>query len=344
MSEGIHGQIAQLKAAFEKDVQSAGSSQDLLDLKVKYLGRKGPIQALMQELRHCTPDERPAVGQTINTLKQTVEDALEKSLAQLKRKEMDVKLATEHVDVTLPSRRRFLGKKHPVMQMLDEVIDVAIGMGFTVQYSPEVETEYYVYSGLNFAPDHPARDMQDTFYITDELMLRSHTTSIQQHLFENLTPPFRVIAPGKCYRNEAISARSHVFFHQVDAIYVDKGVTFGDLLATKEAFYSRLFNQKVTLRVRPSYFPFVEPGMEVDIKCTECGGKGCRLCKHTGYLEVCGAGMIHPKVLQAGGLDPNVYSGYAWGGGIERLALLKYGIPDIRILSENDMRFLSQFP
>lgn len=344
MSEGIQGQIAQLKNAFEKDVQEAGSSQDLLNLKVKYLGRKGPIQALMQELRHCSNEERPAMGQAINALKQSVESELDKSLEQIKRKEMDLKLANEEVDVTLPGRRRFLGKKHPVIQMLDEVIDVAIAMGFTVQYSPEIETEYYVYSGLNFPADHPARDMQDTFYITDDLMLRSHTTSIQQHLFENLTPPFRVIAPGKCYRNEAISARSHVFFHQVDAIYVDKGVTFADLLATKEAFYSRLFNQKVELRVRPSYFPFVEPGMEVDIKCTECAGKGCRLCKNTGYLEVCGAGMIHPNVLKAGGLDPDIYSGYAWGGGIERLALLKYGIPDIRILSENDLRFLSQFP
>ncbi|MBP9840847.1 MAG: phenylalanine--tRNA ligase subunit alpha [Simkaniaceae bacterium] len=344
MTSKISEKIEELRQAFKLDLVGCSLSRDLQELKVKFLGRKGPIQALMQELKECPADQRPQMGQSINQLKDFISSELESKIEQTEAQELQNKLSHERVDVTLPGRRPLLGKKHPVIQMLDEVIEVAISMGFSVEYSSELETEYYCYGGLNFPPDHPARDMQDTFYVTDDLLLRSHTTSIQQHLFENLTPPIRVIAPGKCYRNEAISARSHVFFHQVDAIYIDKNVTFADLLATKEAFYSKLFNQQVELRVRPSYFPFVEPGMEVDIRCTECGGKGCRLCKQTGWLEVCGAGMVHPEVLKAGGLDPEVYSGYAWGGGIERLALLKYGIPDIRILSENDLRFLSQFP
>lgn len=344
MTLKIIEKIEELRLSFNLDREKISTSHDLQELKVKYLGRKGPLQALMQELKDCPADQRPQMGQVINQLKEFISTEIENQLKALSQKELNFKLLHERVDVTLPGKRPPLGKKHPVIQMLDEVIEVAISMGFSVEYSSELETEYYCYGGLNFPPDHPARDMQDTFYVTEELLLRSHTTSIQQHLFENMAPPIRVIAPGKCYRNEAISARSHVFFHQVDAVYVDKNVTFADLLATKEVFYSKLFNTQVEIRVRPSYFPFVEPGMEIDIRCTECGGKGCRLCKQTGWLEVCGAGMIHPEVLKAGGLDPEVYSGYAWGGGIERLALLKYGVPDIRILSENDLRFLSQFP
>ena len=227
--------------------------------------------------------------------------------------------------------------------MLDEVIEILVGMGFSVQESPEIESEYYNYGGLNYPPDHPARDMQDTFYITPDILLRSHTTSIQQHMMENASPPIRILSPGKCYRNETITARSHVFFHQVDVLYIDKDVTFSDLLATKEEFYTKIFKQKIELRVRPSYFPFVEPGMEVDIKCSACAGSGCALCKHTGWLEVAGAGMVHPNVLKAGGIDPEVYSGYAWGGGIERLFMLRHGISDIRLFTENDVRFLSQF-
>jgi len=339
----VRNKIRDLKQAFDQEISKIEHTKQLEDLRVKYLGKKSPIQALMQELRDCTPEERPEMGKLINTLKQEVSSEIESQFHALRGRELSLRLAQEQIDVTLPGRRAFLGRKHPLTQMLDEVIEILIGMGFSVQYSPEIETEYYNYGGLNYPPDHPARDMQDTFYITPDLLLRSHTTSIQQHIMENSRPPIRILSPGKCYRNETITARSHVFFHQIDVLYIDKDVTFSDLLATKEEFYTKIFRQKIEMRVRPSYFPFVEPGMEVDIRCTSCGGSGCQLCKHTGWLEVCGAGMVHPEVLRAGGVDPEVYSGYAWGGGVERLFMLRHGISDIRLFTENDSRFLAQF-
>ncbi|MCB1115676.1 MAG: phenylalanine--tRNA ligase subunit alpha [Chlamydiia bacterium] len=336
--------IQDLKQSFLSELKTAQKTKELEELRVKYLGKKSPIQALMQDLRSCAPEERPEMGKLINTLKQEVTEELTSHFEKLEVQELNIRLAEETVDVTLPGRRKHLGRKHPLTQMLDEVIDILIGMGFSVERTPEIDTEYYNYGGLNYPPDHPARDMQDTFYITPDVLLRSHTTSYQQHVMERAQPPIRILSAGKCYRNETITSRSHVFFHQVDALYIDKNVSFADLLSTKEAFYSKIFNQKVELRVRPSYFPFVEPGMEVDIKCTSCGGSGCTLCKHTGFLEVAGAGMVHPNVLKEGGLDPEIYSGYAWGGGIERLFMLRHGISDIRLFTENDTRFLSQFP
>ena len=335
--------IEALKKSFQSEIENATVVKDLAQIRIKYLGKKSPIQALMQDLRNCTPEERPEMGKLINTLKQEVSAEIDTRHKTLQLKELSLRLATEKVDVTLPGRRLNLGGMHPLSQMLNEVIEILIGMGFSVQECPEIETEYYNYGGLNYPPDHPARDMQDTFYITPDVLLRSHTTSFQQHMMENVQTPIRILSSGKCYRNETITSRSHVFFHQVDVLYIDKDVTFSDLLATKEEFYTKIFKRKVDLRVRPSYFPFVEPGMEVDIKCTGCAGSGCSLCKHTGWLEVAGAGMVHPNVLKEGGIDPEVYSGYAWGGGIERLFMLRHGISDIRLFTENDTRFLSQF-
>ena len=340
----MQSRIRDLKQAFDQEISKVEHTKELELLRVKYLGKKSPIQALMQDLRDCKSDERPKMGKLINMLKQEVSAEIDSHYQTLREKELSVRLTQEKVDVSLPGRCSFMGRKHPLTQMLDEVIEILIGMGFSVQYCPEIETEYYNYGGLNYPPDHPARDMQDTFYITPDILLRSHTTSIQQHIMENTAPPIRILAPGKCYRNETITSRSHVFFHQIDVLYIDKDVTFSDLLATKEEFYTKIFRQKIEMRVRPSYFPFVEPGMEVDIRCTSCAGSGCQLCKHTGWLEVCGAGMVHPEVLKAGGVDPEIYSGYAWGGGIERLFMLRHGISDIRLFTENDMRFLSQFP
>jgi phenylalanyl-tRNA synthetase alpha chain len=216
-------------------------------------------------------------------------------------------------------------------------------MGFSVQYGPDIETDYYNFEALNFPHDHPARDMQDTFYIASNVLLRTHTSNIQTRIMESEKPPIRIIAPGKVYRNETITARSHVFFHQVEAVYVDKDVTFVDLLSTMDEFLAKIFGKKVETRYRPSYFPFVEPGMEVDIGCLNCKGNGCNLCKYTGWLEVAGAGMIHPEVLKNGDIDPETYSGYAWGLGVERLCMLKHGIKDIRLFTENDLRFLEQF-
>ncbi len=335
--------IYDLQKKFENDIVNAKSVKEVEQLKIVYLGRKSPIQALMNGLRDAKPEDRPAIGKVINDLKEEVSQKLSEKLESLTQQELAGRIEGESVDVSLPGRRSFFGRKHPIIQMLDETIDILIGMGFSVKYSPEIESEYYNYGGLNYPPDHPARDMQDTFYLSEEYLLRSHTTSIQQHMLENAKPPIRIISPGKCYRNETITARSHVFFFQLDVLYIDKNVTFADLLATKEEFFTKVFNQKIEMRVRPSYFPFVEPGMEVDIRCTCCGGKGCAVCKKTGWLEVSGAGMVHPNVLKAGGLDPEVYSGFAWGGGIERLFMLRHGIKDIRLFTENDMRFLSQF-
>ncbi|MCF7806504.1 MAG: phenylalanine--tRNA ligase subunit alpha [Simkaniaceae bacterium] len=336
--------IEKLSVAFEKDLLQASKAKDLEDLKIKYLGKRGPIAALMESLKGCLNEERPHMGRAINDLKVLIAKKIDEQHAHLKDLEINDQLAHEEVDIALPGRRTQLGGSHIVPQMLDEVLDILISMGFSVQYSPELDSEYYNYGGLNYPEDHPARDMQDTYYVTPELLLRSHTTNIQQRIMQAANPPIRIVSPGKCYRNETISSRSHVIFHQFDGLYIDKNVTFKDLLATQEEFYSRLFKKKVEIRTRPSYFPFVEPGLEIDIRCTSCDGAGCSLCKHTGWLEVCGAGMVHPEILREGGLDPDIYSGFAWGAGIERLCLLRHGIPDIRLFMENDMRFLRQFP
>lgn len=340
----MQDKILSLKLSFDEDLKKVANLNQLESLKVKYLGRKSPIQSLMQDLRTCSKEERPELGKKINELKNTITISIQTCQKPLEESELLNRLSQEQIDITLPGKMHFSGNKHPLSQMLDEALDILIGMGFSVQYTAEIETEYYNYDGLNYPLDHPARDMQDTFYIDEKNLLRSHTTTIQQHIMEHETPPIRVISSGKCYRNETITSRSHVFFHQLDALYIDTHVTFADLLATKKEFYMKLFNRKIELRVRPSYFPFVEPGMEIDIHCTACSGKGCSLCKQTGWLEVCGAGMVHPQVLEEGGLDPEKYSGYAWGLGIERLFMLRHGISDIRLFTENDTRFLAQFP
>jgi phenylalanyl-tRNA synthetase alpha chain len=340
----LHEQIGTLRSSFLQDLNTTLSVKDLEALKIKYLGKKGSIQALMVELKHCSQEDRPHMGKLINDLKEEVTSHCDHSLIRLSKQEMNARLEQEAIDPTLPGKTAFLGKTHPIHQMMDRVIDILIGMGFSVQYGPDVDTEFYNFEGLNFAPDHPARDMQDTFYLEENFLLRTHTSNVQVHTMEKYTPPIRVIAPGRCFRNEDISARSHVFFHQIEGFYIDRGVTFADLLSTMEDFLSKLLGEKVETRFRPSFFPFVEPGVEVDVRCTACKGSGCRLCKHTGWLEVLGAGMIHPNVLKKGNIDPEEYSGYAWGMGIERLVILQAGIPDIRLFTQNDIRFLAQFP
>jgi phenylalanyl-tRNA synthetase alpha chain len=340
----IQSQISALRTSFLEELRNSSSLKDLDALKIKFLGKKGSVQSLMLEMRHCSQEERPHMGKLINDLKEEMLSHCEHSSIRLQNEEMEARLAQETIDTTLPGRCSFLGKIHPIHQMMDRVIDILVGMGFSVQYGPDVDTEFYNFEGLNFAPDHPARDMQDTFYLDHNLLLRTHTSNVQVHIMEKYAPPIRVIAPGRCFRNEDISARSHVFFHQIEGFYIDKGVTFADLLSTMDQFLKKLLGENVKTRFRPSFFPFVEPGMEVDVHCTSCKGSGCRLCKHTGWLEVLGAGMIHPNVLKKGHIDPEEYSGYAWGMGIERLVILQSAIPDIRLFTQNDMRFLTQFP
>lgn len=335
--------IDKLRAEFQNEIAEAKSSADVEALRIKYLGKKGPVQSLMKELKDIPSDDRPKFGLQVNELKIEIESKLETYKETLILSEQDQQLASEKIDITIPGRRRFLGGKHLLTAVQDEILDVLISMGFSVQSAPDIETDYYNFEALNFPADHPARDMQDTFYLSEEWLLRTHTTNIQVRMMEAHRPPIRIISPGKVYRNEAVTARSHVFFHQIDPLYIDKGVTFADLLSTLDEFLKKLFHKDVEMRFRPSFFPFVEPGLEADIRCFLCEGKGCHVCKMSGWLEILGAGMVHPEVLKFGGIDPEVYSGFAWGMGLERLVMMKYGIPDIRMFTENDVRFLRQF-
>ncbi|GAB4229034.1 MAG: phenylalanine--tRNA ligase subunit alpha [Chlamydiales bacterium] len=336
-------QIEEMRRRFQQELQEAETYATIEQLQVKYLGRKGPVQELMKQLKSSSSEERPRLGKLINDLKEEISQQLEKKGKEFLLREENARLEHEKIDVTLPGRQRFLGKKHILTHVLDRIIDIMIGMGFSVQYGPDIDTDYYNFEALNFDQDHPARDMQDTFYITSDILLRTHTSNIQARVMEMQKPPIRVVAPGKAYRNEEVTARSHVFFHQIEAFYVNKGVSFSDLTATLDEFLDKLFDPSLKRRYRPSYFPFVEPGLEVDVSCLACHGEGCPLCKHTGWVEIAGAGMVHPEVLRNGGIDPEEYSGYAWGMGIERLVMVRHGIRDIRTFTDNDQRFLRQF-
>lgn len=339
----MRDQIASLRHQFQSELASVTGVKDIESLKVKFLGKKGPVQELMQSLRSLSVEEKPLAGQLINEFKSELAALCDQALASFSAIELQKQLVEETLDVTLPGRKQRKGGSHPIHKMLDEIIALFSQMGFSVQYGPDIDTDYYNYEGLNFPPDHPARDMQDTFYITPQMLLRSHTSNTQLRVMQGHPPPIRIIAPGTVYRNETISSRSHVFFHQVEGLYIDENVSFADLFSTMDLFCCRLFGRPVKTRYRPSYFPFVEPGLEVDVECTACDGKGCRLCKQTGWLEILGAGMVHPNVLENGGIDPEKYRGYAWGIGVERLAMLRYGIRDIRTFTENDLRLLEQF-
>lgn len=336
-------QIDDLLQRFSRTIEEATSSAQLEALKVQYLGKKGLVAELMQGLKSLPPEERPFVGKQVNDFKESLLQQLNVKQECLIASEEKSRLVNEVLDVTLPGRRHYHGRRHLITQVLDEMLAILSGLGFSIQCGPEIDSDYYNFEALNMDEDHPARAMQDTFYITEKLLLRTHTSNVQVRVMESHQPPLRIAAPGKAFRNEDISARSHVFFHQVEALYIDKNVTFGDLLATMEVFLQKLFNATIEMRVRPSYFPFVEPGMEVDIKCLSCQGSGCNLCKHSGWLEIAGAGMVHPEVLRYGGIDPEEYTGFAWGMGVERIAMLKCGVRDIRLFFENDLRFLSQF-
>lgn len=335
--------LSALQSEFQNDFEGSKSLDALEALKVKYLGKKGSIQSLMQYLRHVDADQRPLAGQKINDLKISVANHLENAVEEAKDRELAKRLSEEWMDVSLPGRSSHLGGLHVVRQMINRAVSILSKLGFSVQEGPEIESDFYNFEALNFPHDHPSRDMQDTFYISPGTLLRTHTSNVQVRVMEGATPPMRVLAMGKCYRSEDISARSHVLFHQIEAFYIDHNVSFKDLLFTLKQFFNELFGRSLEMRFRPSFFPFVEPGIEVDIECFLCGGKGCAVCKHTGWLEVAGAGMIHPEVLKNGGIEPEEFSGYAWALGIERLVMLRHGISDIRLFMENNQRFLEQF-
>lgn len=333
--------IARVKDQFISEIELVRSEQELENIRIKFLARKGLIAELFDGLKIIPEGERPQLGKLLNefrTFAQSTFEDRKKGLGSEGRK-----AAARPVDLSYPGRKRWIGSKHPVTQTMEEIVRIFSSMGFEVALGPEIEDDYHNFEALNFPPDHPARDMQDTFFISGDILLRTHTSPGQIHVMEREKPPVRVIIPGRVYRNEAISARSYCVFHQVEGLYVDTGVSFSELKGTLVAFARKLFGRTGKYRFRPGYFPFTEPSAEMDISCFICSGKGCRVCKQTGWLEILGCGMVHPNVYKCVGYDEDRYTGYAFGMGIERIAMLRYGIDDIRIFFENDVRFLSQF-
>jgi len=332
--------VTQTKQAFTEELQKAITLQDIEQVRINYLARNGEIAALFEGMKSAAPADKPVLGKMLNELRQYAQTQFDEKKSLL---EQTAKPKELPFDLTLPGRPKPVGTKHPITQVMEEIKRIFISMGFSVENGPEIESDYYNFGALNFAPDHPARDMQDTIFIADKILLRTHTSPVQIRVMEKQQPPVRAIMSGWVYRNEAISARSLAAFHQIEGLYVDKGVTFSELKGTLVAFAKQFYGSSIKYRFRPSFFPFTEPSAEMDITCFICGGKGCRICKHSGWLEVLGSGMVHPHVFKAVGYDPEKYTGYAFGMGIERTALLRYNIDDIRILYENDVRFLKQF-
>jgi phenylalanyl-tRNA synthetase alpha chain len=312
------------------------------NVKAKYLGRKGLISGLLKEIGGLAPDERAAVGRIANEVKAALESAVEARLAALERERQDAELSGAGLDVTLPGRRPHIGHRHPLSRVLREIEEIFIEIGFEIADGPEVELDYYNFEALNFPRDHPARDMQDTFYVDDEVILRTHTSPVQIRYMEANQPPIRILCPGRVYRCDSDASHSPMFF-QVEGLMVDREVTFAHLKGVLELFARRMFGPEQRVELRPTYFPFVEPGADVYGRCILCAGRGCRMCKGTGWLELLGAGMVHPEVFRAAGYGPYDYTGFAFGMGVDRIALLKYGITDIRLLYQNDLRFLGQF-
>ncbi|MBI1912726.1 MAG: phenylalanine--tRNA ligase subunit alpha [Deltaproteobacteria bacterium] len=325
-----------------KELEGSSTKESVLQVKAKYLGRKGEIASLLKELGSLPPEERKTAGEAINLAKNRLEEDIEKLLKGFEDKEKAEKLSKEKVDITLPGRTISLGRAHPVSQVMAQIEEIFSGLGFDIAEGPEVELDYYNFEALNLPKNHPARDMQDTFYINDEVLLRTHTSPVQIRVMENRKPPLRVIAPGTVYRRDSDITHTPMF-HQVEGFMVDKGVTFSNLKGILTLFLHRLFGENTAIRFRPSFFPFTEPSAEIDIRCVICKGSGCRVCKGSGWLEILGAGMIHPEVLKAVKYDPEEYTGFAFGLGIERIAMLKFGIDDLRLFFENDLRFLRQF-
>ncbi|MCE1226781.1 MAG: phenylalanine--tRNA ligase subunit alpha [Geobacteraceae bacterium] len=335
-------QLEQMRQQALSAIAAATTEEMLNEVRVRYLGRKGELTGLMKGLGALSADERPKVGQLVNAVKDEVEALIEQTMSQAREEATAKRLATERIDVTLPGRGRRQGSKHPITLVVEEVSEIFAGLGFSVAEGPEIEHDWYNFEALNFPPEHPARDMQDTFFVENQLLLRTHTSPVQIRTMLKQKPPVRIIAPGTVYRCDSDATHSPMF-HQIEGLMVDTQVSFADLKGILTTFTNQLFGQKTGVRLRPSFFPFTEPSAEVDIACVICGGSGCRVCKQTGWLEILGAGMVDPEVFRHVGYDPETISGFAFGMGIERIAMLKYGISDMRLLFENDIRFLKQF-
>ena len=324
-------------------IKNANDQNEIEALRVKYLGKKGELTAILKQMGSLSPEERPIMGQLVNEAKQEVEKLIGEKQAELKAIAQQEKLKEETIDITLPAKVKSTGKLHPLNTVLDDMINIFTSMGFDVVDGPEVETDHYNFECLNVPADHPARDMQDTFYLAENLLLRTQTSAAQIRTMENRKPPIRVICPGRVFRADEGDATHSPVFHQIEGLVVDKGVTMCDLKGVLEEFAREIYGKDTAVKFRPSFFPFTEPSVEVDVTCSECGGKGCRVCKGSGWIEILGAGMVHPNVLRSCGIDPEEYSGFAFGIGLDRLTTTRYKISDIRLLFENDKRFLDQF-
>jgi len=332
-----------IKENARNELAAAGDLKALEALKVKYLGKKGKLTSILKQMGKLSAEERPVIGQLANEVREDIEQFIKDRQSQLKSVQLEEQLKSETLDVTVPGKVKPLGKKHPMYTVLDEVKEIFLGMGFDVAEGPEVETDYYCFEALNMPKNHPARDTQDTFYIDENVLLRTQTSSVQIRHMEKHSPPIRIISPGRIYRSDEVDATHSPLFHQIEGLVVDKGITMGDLKGTLEILAKRLYEDAARVRFRPHHFPYTEPSAEMDIQCFVCGGEGCGLCKGEGWIELLGCGMVHPKVLSTCGIDPEVYSGFAFGVGLERLTMGRYGINDLRLFFENDLRFLRQF-
>ncbi len=331
--------IEKIRNEFLQESKAFKSLQDLEQFRVKFLGRKGLISSAFDRMGEIPKEERPMFGKALNELKKELEAQYQALMNRFKQAEEK----KQRLDLTLPGRKPFVGGRHPLLKVADEIKDIFRSLGFSIEDGPEIENDFYNFEALNIPKTHPARDMQDTLYITDDILLRTHTSPVQIRVMKRQKPPIQMIAPGRVYRRDTPDASHSPFFHQVEGLVVDEGITFADLKGVIQAFARRMFGKDVKVRFRPSFFPFTEPSAEYDFSCVFCGGKGCRVCKNTGWMEISGAGMVHPNVFKAAGVDPEKYTGYAFGMGIDRIAMIKYGIDDIRIFFENDVRFLNQF-
>ena len=336
--------LQELREKIQKDLSEVKSVDDLKNIRVQYLGKKGALTSILRTLGDVAAEERPRIGKMVNEVRVRVEQRIDEQMKLLEQKQLEEKLASETLDITLPGRKPAVGHLHPLTETLRDIKKIFMRMGFEVEGGPEIETDYFNFEALNLPKDHPARDMQDTFYITENYLLRTQTSGVQARTMQAHEPntPIRMISPGAVYRNDYDATHSPMF-HQVEGLVVDRNISLADLKGTLELFCREMFGDDVKIRLRPSYFPFTEPSCEVDISCVICGGKGCNVCKHSGWLEILGAGEVHPNVLRMSGYDPSLMNGYAFGMGVERIAMLKYGIDDLRLFFENDLRFIRQF-
>ena len=333
--------LNQIKEAALKEIES--KSATIEEIKVKYLGKKGELTTILRSMGNVSKEERPVIGKLVNDVKKILEDKIEEVTKKAKEEEKQKKLQNEIIDVTLPGKKNLIGKRHPIETTLQRMKDIFVSMGFSIEDGPEVELDYYNFEALNIPKNHPARSEQDTLYINDDVVLRTQTSPVQIRVMENQKPPIKMISPGKVYRADSVDPTHSPIFHQMEGLVIGKGVTFADLKGTLELFAKKMFGDKVKTKFRPHHFPFTEPSAEMDATCFVCQGKGCSVCKGSGWIELLGCGMVHPQVLRNCNIDPEEYSGFAFGFGVDRMVMLKYGIDDIRLLYESDMRFLNQF-